>query len=459
MNLRHFVLAAAAAALLCACSSSNEPIKTKVPPRPAGAECVIGLATDPIDTVRIGVVGLGMRGTWAVERLTYVPGVKITALCDLIPAQVEGSQDILKNFGLPQAEGYSGEEESWKGLCESENVDLVYICTDWVHHAPIALYAMQCGKHVAIEVPAALDLDEIWALIDMAETTKLHCIMLENCVYDFYEMSTLAMAQAGVFGEVIHGEGSYQHNLDPFWDGYWNNWRMEYNKNHRGDVYPTHGIGPVCQALNIHRGDRMKTLVSMDTKAFNGSKLFEKHTGVAYPDYANGDQTCTLISTEQGKTILIEHDVVTPRPYSRMYQLVGTMGFASKYPTELYCLGEEPEGEIDAKDIIDEKVYLDDELAQLQAQYPIPILTPELKALAEEVGGHGGMDFIMDYRMIYCLRNGLPMDMDVYDLAEWCCVSPLSKLSIENGNRPVEIPDFTRGNWDKQKGFSYAFAK
>ena len=459
MNLRHFVLAAAAAALLCACGSSNEPIKTKVPPRPAGAECVIGLATAPIDTVRIGVVGLGMRGAWAVERLTYVPGVKISALCDLIPERVDSSQATLGRFGLPQAEGYSGEEESWKGLCESPNVDLVYICTDWVHHAPIALYAMECGKHVAIEVPAALDLDEIWALIDKAETKRVHCMMLENCVYDFYEMSTLAMAKAGVFGEVIHGEGSYQHNLDPFWDGYWNNWRMEYNKSHRGDVYPTHGIGPVCQALDIHRGDRMKTLVSMDTRAFNGSKLFEKHTGKAYPDYANGDQTCTLISTENGKTMLIEHDVVTPRPYSRMYQLVGTQGFASKYPTELYCLGEEPEGEIDAKDIIDEKVYLDEELAQLQAKYPIPILTPELKALAEEVGGHGGMDFIMDYRMIYCLRNGLPLDMDVYDLAEWCCISPLSKLSLENGNRPVEIPDFTRGHWNSQKGFSYALAK
>jgi hypothetical protein len=142
-----------------------------------------------------------------------------------------------------------------------------------------------------------------------------------------------------------------------------------------------------------------------------------------------------------------------------MYQLVGTQGFASKYPTELYCLGEEPEGEIDAKDIIDEKVYLDEELAQLQAQYPIPILTPELKALAEEVGGHGGMDYIMDYRMIYCLRNGLPLDMDVYDLAEWCCISPLSKLSLENGNRPVEIPDFTRGHWADKQGFSYALAQ
>ena len=459
MKFSHFVLAAAVLALLCACSASNDPIKTKVPPRPAGAECVIGLATDPIDTVRIGMVGLGSRGTWAVERLTYVPGSKITALCDLRPEQVEGSQEILKNFGLPQAESYSGEEESWKGLCESENVDLVYICTDWVHHAPIALYAMQCGKHVAIEVPAALDMDEIWALIDMAETKRVHCMMLENCVYDFYEMATLAMAQQGMFGEIIHGEGSYQHNLGPFWDGYWNNWRLEYNKSHRGDVYPTHGIGPVCQALNIHRGDRMKTLVSMDTKAFSGGGQYEKYTGVPCPDYANGDQTCTLISTEKGKTILIEHDVVTPRPYSRMYQLVGTAGFAAKYPTQLYCLGETPEGEVDAKEILDEKVYTGEEMEQLQAQCPIPILTPELTALAKEVGGHGGMDFIMDYRMIYCLRNGLPMDMDVYDLAEWCCISPLSKLSLENGNRPVEIPDFTRGNWDRQKGFTYALAK
>ena len=379
MNLRHFALAAAAALLLCACSNSNDPIKTKVPPRPAGAECVIGLATDPIDTVRIGIVGLGMRGSWAVSRLTFVPGVKITALCDLVPERVEVSQGTLRSYNLPEAEGYSGEEESWKGLCESENVDLVYIVTDWVHHAPIALYAMECGKHVAIEVPAALNLDEIWALINMAETKRLHCVMLENCVYDFYEMSTLAMAQAGALGEIIHGEGAYQHNLDPFWDSYWANWRMEYNKDHRGDVYPTHGIGPICQALDIHRGDRMKTLVSMDTKAFNGSKLFEKHTGQAYPDYANGDQTCTLISTEKGKTILIEHDVVTPRPYSRMYQLVGTKGFASKYPWELYCLGEVPEGDIDAKEIIEEKIYTGAELEELQAKYPAKVNKKVLK--------------------------------------------------------------------------------
>jgi len=460
MKIRAIALALAAAALLGACTSlSNEPIKTKVPPRPAGAKSVLGLRTAPMDTVRIGVVGLGMRGSFAVERLTYVPGTKITALCDLLPERVTYSQTTLANLGKPQAQGFSGEEESWKGLCESPDVDLVYICTDWLHHTPIALYAMECGKHVAIEVPAAMNLDEIWALIDKAETKQLHCMMLENCVYDFFEMTTLEMAKQGLFGEIIHGEGSYQHNLDPFWDAYWNNWRLDYNQKHRGDVYPTHGVGPMCQVLNIHRGDRMKTLVSMDTKSFNGVKIMENHTGVPCEEFKNGDQTCTLISTELGKTMLVEHDVMTPRPYSRMYQIVGTDGFASKYPVGQYCLREYTEGVVDAKTISDEKVYMWNELSELQAGYPSPILTPELETLAREVGGHGGMDYIMDYRLIYCLRNGLPLDMDVYDLAEWCCITPLSQISLENGNRPVEVPDFTRGSWNVQKGFSYALAE
>jgi predicted dehydrogenase len=283
--------------------------------------------------------------------------------------------------------------------------------------------------------------------------------MLENCVYDFFEMASLEMAQKGVFGEIIHAEGAYQHNLDPYWDGYWNDWRMDYNQKHRGDVYPTHGIGPICQALNIHRGDRMKTLVSMDTKSFNGIKIAERRYGKPCTEFANGDQTCTLIQTELGKTMLIEHDVMTPRPYSRMYQLVGTDGYASKYPVELYCLRDVPEGPIDAKTILEEKVYMGEEMEALQGGYRNTILTPELEALAKEVGGHGGMDFIMDYRLVYCLRNGLPLDMDVYDLAEWCCVGPLSAISLENGNMPVEIPDFTRGAWNQVNGFSYALAE
>ncbi len=166
----------------------------------------------------------------------------------------------------------------------------------------------------------------------------------------------------------------------------------------------------------------------------------------------------TMIRTAKGKSILIEHDVMTPRPYDRMYQLVGTDGYAAKYPVGQVCLRTETTGEVDYEDLEFEKVYEGDELEALMAQYRNPILTPELEALAKEVGGHGGMDFIMDYRLVYCLNNGLPLDMDVYDLAEWCCVTELSRISIENGCVPVEIPDFTRGEWDKIQGFSYAFA-
>lgn len=456
MKLKYLLLAILAFAVL-SCNCKNESvsiIKTDVPERPAGQQSVIGLTSEPMQTVRIGVVGLGMRGEFAVQRLTFVPGAQITAICDIEPDRTQRSRQWLVDNGHQEPACFSGEQESWKGLCERDDVDLVYICTDWLNHANIGLYAMEHGKHTAIEVPAALNLEEIWALINTSERTRKHCMMLENCVYDFFEMNALAMAQKGLFGEIVHAEGSYNHNLDPFWDEYWHSWRLEYNKTHRGDVYPTHGIGPVCQALNIHRGDRMTTLVAMDTDAFNGPRIVESRGEEPCPDFKNGDVTCSLIRTVKGKTILIEHDVLTPRPYSRMYQLVGTDGYAAKYPVNQFCLRENLSTE--ANSIGKEKVLVGDAAKELQAQYNAAILTPELEALAKKVGGHGGMDFIMDYRLVYCLLNGLPLDMDVYDLAEWCCVSELSRISIENGCVPVEVPDFTRGEWDKVKGFTYA---
>ena len=461
MKLRTLFLAAAA---LLAAACSNKPVqtvlKTDVPVRPAGQENVIGLTTEPLETVRIGVVGLGMRGSDAVERLTYVPGAVVTALCDIVPERVAASQKALADRGCPAAKEYTGSDDAWKGLCEQEDVDVVYICTDWSHHVPVALYAMEQGKHAAVEVPAAGTLEDIWALVNTAERTRRHCIMLENCCYDFFEMSVLAMVQSGAIGEPIHGEGSYQHNLDPFWKAYQGNWRLQENQKNRGDLYPTHGLGPVAQVMNLHRGDRMTTLVAMDTKPFNGAKMSETLYGKADATFAAGDQTCTLIQTEKGKTILVEHDVMTPRPYSRMYQIVGTDGYASKYPMQVLCFREFREGEeVNAHTVGIERTYTGDAMKEKLSAHPVPILTPELEALAKEVGGHGGMDYIMDYRWVYCLRNGLPMDIDVYDLAEWCCVTPLSRLSIENGNRPVEVPDFTRGAWNQVQGFSYALAQ
>lgn len=437
-------------------------IKVEVPNRPKGQKDVIELTTPKLETVRVGFIGLGMRGPGAVARFTHIPGTQIVALCDLDPERVEKSQEILKKAGLPEATGYSGTADAWKKLCERNDIDLVYIATDWKHHAEMGVYAMEHGKHVAIEVPAAMTLKEIWKLIDTSERTRKHCMQLENCVYDFFELTTLNMARQGVFGEVLHVEGSYIHNLEDFWPYYWNNWRMDYNRQFRGDVYATHGMGPACQLLDIHRGDRMKTLVAMDTKPANGPAYIKKKTGEVVKDFQNGDQTSTLIRTENGKTMLIQHNVMTPRPYSRMYQLVGTDGYASKYPIEEYCLRP---SQIDSKDVPNhEKLNAHGSIPEeakksLMAKYKSPILDQELEETAKKVGGHGGMDYIMDYRLVYCLRNGLPLDMDVYDLAEWCCMAELTRLSIENNSAPVEIPDFTRGNWNKVKGFKYAFTK
>lgn len=441
-------------------NGNYEPLTTKVPTRPSGQKDVLGLTTPKMETVRVGFIGLGMRGPGAVSRFTHIPGVEIVALCDLYPERVEKSQAILEKAGLPAAAGYSGEEESWKELCQRDDIDLVYIATDWKRHADMMIYAMEQGKHVACEVPAAMTLEEIWAVIETSERTQKHCMQLENCVYDFFELTTLNMAQQGVFGEVLYAEGAYIHQLEDFWNAYESDWRLEYNKNHRGDIYATHGMGPACQLLDIHRGDKMNYLVAVDGKAVSIPNYIEKVRGEEQVDYKNGQNTTTLIKTEKGKTIQIQHDVASPRPYSRMYQLTGTKGFANKYPMEGYALqGSQVDSEVAPNhENLNAHSYVPQEVKEaLMTKYKHRI-HQELEEKAKQVGGHGGMDFIMDYRLIYCLQNGLPLDMDVYDLAEWCCLAPLTALSLENHSAPVIIPDFTRGGWDKIDGFRHAFA-
>lgn len=458
--MKKIFFALIATVALWSCTDNTGIIEVEVPVRPAGQEHVLGLTTEPLDTVRVGFVGLGMRGPGAVYRFTHIPGVKIVALCDVEADRVAAAQNILTDAGLPEAAAYSGSTEAYKEMCEREDIDLVYIVTDWVHHVPVALYAMEHGKHAAIEVPAAMTLDEIWQLINTSERTRKHCMQLENCVYDFFELTTLNMAQNGVFGEVLHVEGAYIHNLSDFWDSYWNNWRLDFNQNNRGDVYPTHGFGPACQLLDIHRGDRLKTLVAMDTKAVTGPRCVEQQTGEKCEYFKNGDHTLTMLTTENGKTMLIEHNVMTPRPYSRMYQLTGTDGFANKYPVEQYCVrpGENAPKNVNHENLTAHGAVSDEVKEQMMAAYKHPIHM-ELETKAKEVGGHGGMDFIMDYRLVYCLKNGLPLDMDVYDLAEWCSIVELSRISLENGNRPVAVPDFTRGHWNDVKGYRHAFVQ
>ena len=445
-------------------------IEIETPARPAGQKDVLGLRVPAIKTVRIGLVGLGMRGPGAVENFCVIPGVEVVALCDYEEARAERCQQYLKKAGLAPAAIYSG-ENGYKELCARPDIDLVYVATDWAHHFPVAECALQHGKHVADEVPSAMNLEECWKLVNLSEKMQKNCMILENCCYDWFEMRTLNMAQHGVFGEILHAEGAYIHNLDDFWDYYWKNpdgsdpeqlgWRLKYNRENRGDVYATHGLGPVAQALNIHRGDRMKTLIAMDTKSVHGKELVEKKTGKPCTDFRNGDHTTTLIRTEDAKVIELQHNVMSPQPYSRLYQLTGTKGFANKYPVEGYAVDAsqlKSSGHQPKVDNLSSHSFMPEaEKQALEKQYEHPILA-KFGKLAKEVGGHGGMDFIMCARLIYCLQHGLPLDMDVYDLAEWCCIAELGAISMDNNCASVSFPDFTRGHWNDVKGYHHAYA-
>ena len=425
------------------------------PKRAKGQTSMLGFAAEPIERVRVGIIGLGMRGKGFAKRLTLIENADVVAICDLVQENLDKTQQIIAKAGGKRAEEYVG-GDAWKRLCESKSIDLVYVVTSWENHTPIAVYAMEQGKHVAIEVPAAMSVKECWQLVDTSERTRKHCMMLENCIYDHFELTALNMAQHGLFGEIIHGEGAYIHNLSEFWDRYYDNWRLKFNQAHRGDVYATHGLGPICHAMNIHRGDRMTHLVSMDTDSWIGKELAKKSLGTE--EFANGDHTSTLIRTHKGKTIELQHNVYTPRPYNRLYQLTGTKGFANKYPVQGILLEFDEQNKnivpdhenLNAHKFLPEKIF-----KALMAKYRHPI-QKELMEKAKKVGGHGGMDFIMDSRLIYCLHKGLPLDQDVYDAAEWSCIGELTAASLENNSMPVAFPDFTRGEWDKLKGLQFA---
>ncbi|HOZ68732.1 MAG TPA: Gfo/Idh/MocA family oxidoreductase [Chitinophagaceae bacterium] len=405
-----------------------------------------GYAAPKLDVVRIGVVGLGMRGSDAVERLSYIDGVEITALCDKYSDRVTAAQKTLEKTGRPKAKEYSG-EEGYKALCESNEVDLVYTPTPWHLHTPVALYAMRHGKHAATEVPAGKTMDELWDLVETSEKTKQHCMMLENCCYDFFELLTLNMARQGMLGELVHAEGAYIHDLSKDWNfnkkAYADMWRLKENIGHNGNLYPTHGLGPIAQCMDINRGDRFDHLVSMSTNDFTMNNMAKELAAKDdfFKEYVDrpyrGNMNTTLIRTFKGKTIMVQHDVSTLRPYSRIHLVSGTKGAAQKWPgPQRIAMGHswmKPE---------DQK--------KLEEKYALPIVK-HIGEIAKEVGGHGGMDFIMDWRLIDCLRNGLPLDQDVYDGAAWSCLMPLSERSVNKKSRTIDIPDFTRGAWQTNK--------
>lgn len=412
-------------------------------PKPDPPFNMCGYAAPKLEKVRIGFIGLGNRGPGAVMRTSKIEGVDIKALCDLRPEKANGAKKkLLEATKAFNPDVYTGNENEWKKMCERADIDLIYIATPWHLHTPMAVYAMQHGKHVATEVPAAVTVEECWQLVETSEKTRKHCVILENCCYDFFELLTLNMARQGWFGEIVHGEGAYIHDLlegNFSKDKYWNMWRLKENFRN-GNLYPTHGLGPVAQVMNINRGDKMDYLVSMSSHDFMmGAKAKELAAkDDFYKPYANkryrGNMNTTIIRTRKGRTIMLQHDVTSPNVYSRIHKISGTKGSCLKYPLP----GKIAKGH---EDWISAEEY-----KKLEEKYTPPIVK-KVGEMAKQVGGHGGMDFLMDWRMIDCLRNGIPVDMDVYDAAAWSAIAPLSEKSVAKRSNSVDVPDFTSGAW------------
>ncbi len=404
-----------------------------------------GYAAPKMETVRVGFIGLGQRGPSHLNNMTKLGGVSIMGLCDIREESVLKAQKGIEKSGQKPTH-YFGNKDAWKKLCDRKDVDLIYIATPWDLHVPMAVYAMEQGKHVAIEVPAAKTLDECWQLVKTSEKTGKHCMMLENCCYDFFELMTLNMARQGFFGDIIHTEGAYIHyllDLNFKKDGYYDMWRLKENIGRNGNIYPTHGLGPVCQVMNINRGDKMDYLVSMSSI---DNMMNEEAKELAakddfYKPFVNkpyrGNMNTTVIRTNKGRTIMIQHDVTTPNVYSRIHKISGTKGSALKYPSPKIASSHD-------------KWLSEQEFKSLEEKYQPPIVK-KVGELAKQVGGHGGMDFLMDWRLIDCLRNGLPLDQDVYDAALWSAIAPLSEKSVANRSTSVDVPDFTAGLWKQNK--------
>jgi predicted dehydrogenase len=402
----------------------------------AGAEPF--LAAPPIETVRIGFVGVGGQGTAHVENLLRIEGCVIKAVDDIVPEKVTRIQDLVERAGFPRPTGYSRGPTDFVRMCETEELDLVFNATPWEWHVPICLAAMRNGKHAATEVPAAYTVDDCWALVEGAEKYRKHCVMMENCNYDRMEMMVFNMVRQGLFGEILHAEGGYLHDLrsvkfSPEGEGLW---RRAHSMKRNGNLYPTHGLGPVANCLDNNRGDRFASLVSMSGPS-RGLQLYaQEHFPEGSPQrreqYVLGDVNMSLIKTANGRTVCVSHETNLPRPYSRVHVVQGTRGLFQGYPHRVYI-----EGRSKADEWEPAESYL--------AEFDHPLW----KQMEEKSrgAGHGGMDFLEDYRLIKCLREGVPTDMNVYDAAALSVVTPLSERSVANGGRPAEFPDFTRGHW------------
>lgn len=426
------------------------------PPRPAGQKPVHDLTTKPRERIRVAHIGLH-RGMTHVHNCLKLDYVDVVAVCDLIDDRAQAAAKACTDAGRPRPAIYSGTEHIWEKMVDRNDLDAVYIATPWAWHVPMALRTMEQGKHAFIEVAAAVTIEDCWRLVNTSERVQKHCVMLENCCYGENELFVLNMAREGVFGDLVHAECAYLHDLRSmlFSLGTEGDWRRDYHWQYNGNLYPTHGLGPVAQYLGVGRGDQFKFLVSMSSPERSLTQYRNEHqpNGGRHKNekYLCGDMNTSLIKTEHGRSIMVQHDVVLPRPYSRINALCGTDATFFDYPARLAI--DKPKQYGLAAGGSEE--WLDDaDLAKMRAQFTHP-LWRKLQESAKG-GGHGGMDFVMNWRLIDCLRTGRTPDSVVYDAAAWSSIIELSVRSVGGGSVPVNIPDFTRGLWRDLKPLGIA---
>ncbi len=433
-------------------------------PRPAGQRPVYHLTTKPLEKVRVAVIGChrGLSHAMASSKFEFS---ELVAVCDWRTDRAELVADrVAKETGRPRPKVYGGTQHVWEQMADRDHIDAIYIATPWEWHAPMALGVMERGKHALLEVSAAVTVDECWQLVDASERHQKHCVILENCCYYEDVLLLQNMIRQGVFGDLLHGECAYIHdlrgmlfNLDREGE-----WRRNYHYLYNGNLYPTHGLGPIAQYMNIGCGDQFSHLVSMSTMERGLTQYRDKHQpngGIhAGESYICGDMNTTIIRTVQGRTIMVQHDIVTPRPITKLNLISGTGATFQGFPSRLVIADRERYG-LSAK--VSGQVELgtgsgmrtrrphdwmsDEELAMIRKKFAHPLWT----ALAEQAkgAGHGGADYLMNYRLLDRIRRGQTPDSVVYDAAAWSCILELSAISVASGSMPVGVPDFSRGAW------------
>ncbi len=407
-------------------------------PTPALEEASGFFRTAPIPVVRIGFVGCGLQGTEHLKNLLDLEGVELRAVCDIVPEKTERAQKLAAAAGKREPKAYTRGPRDFERLCAEEDLDLVYTATPWEFHVPVMLAAMNHGKHAATEVPAAQTVEDCWKLVETAEKLKKHCVLMENCCYDRPELMVLHMLRKGRFGEAMHAEVGYQHDLREikFENRDEGLWRRAHATRLNANLYPTHGLGPAAQAMGINRGDQFDYLVAMASNSRGLQDFQREHLPEDDPRrkerYVLGDVHTAMIKTRLGKTIYLVHDTNLPRPYARYNVFQGSKGIYSGFPPRFYFDGQEP-------------AHRYKPLEDFAAEWDHPLWKADRVINAKN--GHGGMDFLEDLRLVECLQQGLPTDFDVYDAAAWSCMVELTATSTASRSKPVDVPDFTRGGW------------